>query len=322
MEISLPTDQVVASPRVTICMITYNHAAYIGQAIEGILHQQSAFPFEILIGEDCSTDQTRSICQHYQALHPDKIRLLLPEKNLGMITNFYTTLQAATGEYIAFCEGDDYWIDPLKLQKQVDFLDAHPDFGCVYTDFDMRYQQSGKVQHSLFHTRPQRYPLHTDLASFICHPLYLAPCTWLLRRDLLNKPLPSTVDGSFVLFAHLFSQSKIHFLPDTTAVYRRLPESASHTTAPEKLYQRESGLRATQFALIDTYGLPESAKEPINNIYYRRHLRLFILLGKEEELAAARCFFKGKHIRFSTRFLLILSSTAWGRWLIGWSYKK
>lgn len=113
---------------VSICMITYNHEKYIAQAIEGVIMQNTTFPIELIIGEDCSTDNTRKICLEYKAKYPDIIRLILPENNLGVKRNFRETMQAANGKYIALCEGDDFWIDPLKLQKQIDFMEKNEDY--------------------------------------------------------------------------------------------------------------------------------------------------------------------------------------------------
>lgn len=108
--------------KVSVLMITYNHEKFIAQAIDSILMQQVNFDYEIVIGEDCSTDGTRAIVIQYQKEYPDKIRLLLPEENLGMHKNFVQTFRACQGEYIALLEGDDYWTSPRKLQKQVDFF--------------------------------------------------------------------------------------------------------------------------------------------------------------------------------------------------------
>lgn len=115
METIFSDSKMDIKPLVSVCMITYNQSLYIKQAIEGVLMQETDFPFEFIISDDCSTDSTRKICQYYKELYPDKITLLLPEKNLGISDNFYTTLFSATGKYIAFCEGDDYWIDSHKL---------------------------------------------------------------------------------------------------------------------------------------------------------------------------------------------------------------
>lgn len=115
-------------PKLSICCITYNHEHFISQAIESFLMQETDFDFEIVVGEDCSKDTTRNILKQYQEKYPDKIRLLLHDKNIGMIPNFYQTLNACRGEYIAICEGDDYWTDKDKLQIQVDWMDRHKDF--------------------------------------------------------------------------------------------------------------------------------------------------------------------------------------------------
>jgi glycosyltransferase involved in cell wall biosynthesis len=112
-------------------MITYNHEKYVSQAIDGVLMQKTSFPIELIIGEDCSSDNTREICTQYELMYPYVIKLRLQETNVGMSQNFIATLLACTGEYIALCEGDDYWTDPYKLQKQVDFLKANPDYGMI-----------------------------------------------------------------------------------------------------------------------------------------------------------------------------------------------
>jgi glycosyltransferase involved in cell wall biosynthesis len=111
-------------------MITYNHEKYIAQAIDSVLMQKTDFAYELVIGDDCSTDSTRSIVKDYASGHPDRICLMLHERNLGLMgkNNFVATLKACRGLYIAMLEGDDFWTDPYKLQKQVDFLEAHAEF--------------------------------------------------------------------------------------------------------------------------------------------------------------------------------------------------
>lgn len=112
--------------KVSVCMIAYKHEAYIRQAIESILAQDVDFPIELVIGDDCSPDGTAAICEEF-ARRDARVRLLPRERNLGVMPNFTRTLLACTGEYITVCEGDDYWTDPQKLRKQVQFLDQHPD---------------------------------------------------------------------------------------------------------------------------------------------------------------------------------------------------
>ena len=114
-------------PKVSVCMIAYQHAAYIRQAIESILSQEVDFPIELVIGDDCSPDGTAAICEEIAA-RDARVQLLPRERNLGVMPNFSRTLQACRGEYIAVCEGDDYWTDPFKLSKQVRLLEAHTDY--------------------------------------------------------------------------------------------------------------------------------------------------------------------------------------------------
>jgi glycosyltransferase involved in cell wall biosynthesis len=113
--------------KVSVLIITYNHERYIAQAVSSALDQRPAFDFEVVIGEDCSTDRTRAILVELQRRCPDRIRLLCRDSNVGMHQNLVQSLQACRGQYIALLEGDDYWSSPDKLQKQADFLDRHPE---------------------------------------------------------------------------------------------------------------------------------------------------------------------------------------------------
>jgi len=131
--------------KVSVLMITYNHEKLIAQAIDSALMQQVNFDYEIVIGEDCSTDKTREIIIDYQKKYPDKIRLLLHEKNLGGggLHNESLVYKACQGEYIAWLEGDDYWTSPHKLQMQVDFLDKYPDcVSCFHPYIDIYEDES------------------------------------------------------------------------------------------------------------------------------------------------------------------------------------
>lgn len=115
------------TPKVSVRMVAYNHERFIGEAIDSVLRQKVDFPYEIVIGEDCSTDNTRGILEEYRRRHPGIIRLLLNEKNRGSRCTTYRAREACRGKYIAFLDGDDYWTSPDKLQRQADLLDRNPD---------------------------------------------------------------------------------------------------------------------------------------------------------------------------------------------------
>lgn len=116
-------------PIVSICMSTYRHERFIRQAIEGVMMQQTTFPIQLVIGEDYSDDRTRLVCEEMAERYGEKIKLLPSDRNYGQNHNLARTVKACTGKYIALCEGDDYWTDPHKLQRQVTFLESHPN--CV-----------------------------------------------------------------------------------------------------------------------------------------------------------------------------------------------
>jgi glycosyltransferase involved in cell wall biosynthesis len=134
--------------KVSVCIITYNHGKYIGQAVEGALMQKTEFDFEIIIGEDDSTDGTREIVTKYKEQYPDRIRLFLNDrKNVIFINgrptgrwNFMNNIRNARGDYIALLDGDDYWTDPYKLRKQAEFLDTHPDCAMCFHDVRIVYE--------------------------------------------------------------------------------------------------------------------------------------------------------------------------------------
>jgi glycosyltransferase involved in cell wall biosynthesis len=119
--------------KVSVAMVTYRHERFIAQAIESVLAQRTDFDFELVIGEDCSPDGTREVAQKYAEKYPEKIRLKYPEKNIGLTRNLSQTIGACRGEYVAWLEGDDYWVSPDKLQRQADYLDQNPDCAWCFT---------------------------------------------------------------------------------------------------------------------------------------------------------------------------------------------
>ena len=134
-------------PLVSIVMIAYNVDNYIAEAIESVLSQQVSFPYELVVGEDCSTDKTLQIALKYQSEHPGVIRVLQREKNLGLTPNCVDTHNHCRGKYIALLDGDDYWTDKNKLQKQVDFMESHPEYaGCAHQSSVIRGDASNFVK--------------------------------------------------------------------------------------------------------------------------------------------------------------------------------
>ena len=129
-----PQEPVAPPPKVSVAMVTYNHEPFLAQAVQSVLTQETTFPYELVISEDCSSDRTREIATDLQRRHPSRIRLLLSDRNVGAVRNFMRTLRACRGEYVAMLDGDDYWTSPGKLQKQVELLDRRPELAMCYHD--------------------------------------------------------------------------------------------------------------------------------------------------------------------------------------------
>jgi len=130
---------------VSVIMITYNHEKYIEEAVNGVLMQKTDFDYELIVANDQSTDQTDSVIKRILSEHPlsSRVHYIEREKNIGMIENFIDAARKSRGKYIALCEGDDYWIDPLKLQKQVDFLEQNEEYSMVCHDAQIIDDMSG-----------------------------------------------------------------------------------------------------------------------------------------------------------------------------------
>lgn len=208
---------------VSVCMITYNHEAYIAQAIEGVLMQQTDFPVELVIGEDCSTDHTREIVQTYAARYPRRIHALLNEYNMGPQYNFVATLKACRGKYVALCEGDDFWTDLHKLQKQVDFMETHPDYAmCFHLTYKL-FEVTGEIVLDKRKSKKNSYNIN-DLINSNC----IINTTSVLFRNRLIQELPSWFSESPVsdtpLFILLAQYGKISLIKQPMAVYRIHPK--------------------------------------------------------------------------------------------------
>jgi glycosyltransferase involved in cell wall biosynthesis len=180
--------------------------------------QQTTFSFELVIGEDCSTDNTRKICKEYQVKYPDKIHLLLPVKNLGMQTNSIATLNACTGKYIAICEGDDYWTDSLKLQKQVDFLEANKTFSmCVSNrlvkQIDGQFYKD--VKDKGLYTKQDI--LHGEIPNTQTMVFINKLDLYVFLKEFL-KSMQGDGDRAIAYWCSL--HGNIYCLPEITAVYR------------------------------------------------------------------------------------------------------
>ena len=213
----------MTKPLVSINCITYNHENYIAQTIEGFLIQKTTFPMEIIICEDASTDNTAKIIQEYVDKYPDLIIPLFQETNQyskGKNPGFEISMPKCQGKYIAHCEGDDFWTDPYKLQKQVDFMEANPEYSFIFHDCEILDQKTGE---KILRVGNRQIDEVVDLESIILENN--VPTASILHRNVLNfslfPPWYLTVSkGDYALVILLSERGLGKYLPDVMSVYR------------------------------------------------------------------------------------------------------
>lgn len=218
-------------PLVSIHLLTYNHAKFIAQSIESVVNQQTSFPFEIVIGDDHSTDGTSQIVDQYAAQYPDLIKVVRGKTNGGPQPNSIRILENSQGKYMAALEGDDYWIDPLKLQKQADFMEQNPDFAICFTNTRVEF----------FENNEEPYLLNSNIEKdvFELKDLIAETEVWFMGTATLFYTMSSifpvqpwfhkTKSGDIPMIMLAARHGKIKYLPDVTAAYRRHAAGASNT---------------------------------------------------------------------------------------------
>jgi len=249
------------SPLVSVFMVTYNHASHIAKAIEGVLGQETDFPFELVIGEDCSTDGTREIVFEHQKRHPDIIRVITSQENVGAKNNARRTQSACRGRYVAYCEGDDYWHHTRKLQIQVEYLEAHPEVGLVHSDADVHLVGTGKTIRSYFKSEGRRQNHQDVLRALIVREYRTHTCTMVIRRTLLQElrneceeEFNMFVAGDSVTAIEAASREKIKYFDESLATYNRFPESMSHSKDPDRIIKIHEDCMNTRLHFAKKYG--------------------------------------------------------------------
>lgn len=225
--------------KVSVMILAYNHENYIRQALESVVGQRTNFRFEAVVGEDCSTDGTREIVREYARKYPDIIKPLFRKKNLGACRNVVSTLRRCRGEYVAFLECDDYWLDMEKLQKQADYLDAHPECSGVMTravvvDRYGREMVTGPklLDHALetpkdFAKTMYPYNQFKFVGCFMARNYYGegAYDPYLLQTELVDD---------IIVEAIAVSKGKIAMLDEVMAAYRWVPSHGGNFSAMKK----------------------------------------------------------------------------------------
>lgn len=219
----------MSKPLLSVCIITYNHQAFIREAIEGVLKQKMDFPIEIIIADDCSTDGTREILLAYKEKYPTLIKLILQQKNVGAAQNWIDLITAPKSKYIAYFEGDDYWTDPLKLQKQVDFLENNIGYSMVCHDA-LVVNEIDNSSRLFYGSAKNRNTFSTaDVLN-----IHFCPTASILYRNLpksLLAQLPREDGAGDQMLIQLISLTGlIYRMNDVMSVYRIHPYGASQVS--------------------------------------------------------------------------------------------
>lgn len=222
---------------ISVIVVTYNQESTIGRTLDSILSQQTEAEYEIIVGDDCSADGTEAICRRYAEKYPDKIRYFRRSANMGVVGNYFDCIAQARGRYLADCAGDDYWVDPLKLQKQFEVLESNPDVTLVATRWLQLDVDTGKTSQAKNEAPAGEYAGKDLLLPIITGEIWIHLCTALFRRDVILKAIEqnrgffddpnfSCEDQQILLICA--NSGEIIILPDITLYYSIGHESISH----------------------------------------------------------------------------------------------
>ena len=250
---------------VSVLICTYNQERFIVSAIESVLAQQCEARFEILIGDDCSTDNTGKIADEYQHRYPEVVRVIRPERNMGMAQNLVRLISAAKGEFLAICDGDDYWLREDVLQKHIDVFRSMPDVGMVCAVARCFKQDKGKLEGTLGDVGAENLMTMIRNNSDVAAPT-LAFRTELMRKCMSELKWNIELDHFYdTVMAYWFaSYSRIKFINEELAVYRVLPNSACHASTLEVQHKYQKRYFAIKWHYVLTH--PELYGEEIYDV--------------------------------------------------------
>lgn len=268
---------IVEIPLVSICCLTYNHEEFITQTLEGFLMQKTDFAFEILVHDDASNDNTPNIINEYSIKYPKLFRPILQlENQYSKGVNINATIQftRANGIYIAICEGDDYWTDPLKLQKQVDFLNNNNDVSLCFHNCAVIFEKDAIHDRGLkIIEKNRKYN-----ASEILKHWVIPTASVMFRKDLLSEEYRIRASnkkfmyGDIILFLSMAERGDLYGLTDFMSTYRRHTGGVTNVSLTIKHYER----RVEHLEeLIKVFGL--KYREALSDLISFSYANLFVL---------------------------------------------
>ena len=280
---------------VSILCTAYNHEAYLRDALDSFLMQRTDFPFEILVSDDASSDGTAAIIREYAEKYPGTVRPFLLEENLfSRGGNLYTDVlyPAARGVYAAFCEGDDYWTDPEKLQRQVDYMLAHPDCAAVAHNTTLHYCDGSQADRPLIRRAGER---DLDLKTLLSGTSYSFHTSSLLARlaDIIDPPDYYRVAQrsgflDYALDLLLYTRGTVHYLDVCMSVYRIASGASSWSIGVDgqsRQYRKLRGFINGEIAMLRAF-LPHVTGEEaalVEHEIREREFELMYIEGRDRE---------------------------------------
>ena len=289
------------NPLVAIHCLVYNHEPYLRDCFEGFVMQQTNFPFVAIVHDDASTDGSAAIIREYEKRYPQVFKPIYEIENLYQRGGFAaindvmnTAIEATGAKYVAMCEGDDYWTDPLKLQKQVDFMEANPEYGLSYTDYNRLADATQTLTEAMFEKQNQYRPISYE--QHLLKPGYLAPMTWLYRHELMNLIAKANVhtDGTYAYMLEFLYNSKVAYISEVTAVYRSHTGSASSPIGDKALFRYTIGVFRTQIHYTQKYSCSEELKHKVLMRGYLSKLPIAIMAENEDFVREAKMFMEAQ----------------------------
>lgn len=232
---------------VSVVVRAYMREKFIRQALDSVLAQQTEYPFEIIVGENHSSDNTLQICQEYADKY-ENIILLAHETNIGAARNLKECIKAGTGKYIMACDGDDWWHNPNKIQLQVDFMEAHPECVVCHTDDDEYFEETGKTIHNSKKSKGIVMPEGKVQEEVFTGKVPISWTTCCFRRDAFEKHMPmdefiqlGMVGEDYPTWVILAAYGELRYLPVSTATYRIGRQSITQDVDYNRILRRRDG---------------------------------------------------------------------------------
>lgn len=299
-------------PLVSVICLAYNHEKYIRDALNGFVKQKTDFPFEVVIHDDASTDKTADIIREYEKRYPHIIKPILQHENQkskgsGIVTRL--TYEKAQGKYIALCEGDDYWTDPLKLQMQVDFLEKNEAFGLIYTASRF-YDQTREV----FIPEVNKGRYSGDVfEKILTGKMNIITASTMFRSSFIAgfmkeiEPVSKEPCGMDTpLWLYISKHSKIQYFDKETVVYRVLGESASHSKDIRKISNTAAAAYRVRRFFMDKYTVGEEIRLQVETAWNEKLLRLYSSTGQSTEAKQAYMVLRKHRLGFGMRRIVLL----------------